>query len=120
MSYEEALEAAGAEIIAFEKFGSYQGDWWCLCKYENEIGWVTGSFGSCSGCDAFEQEFNCDDEMDSRYPKKLAEFGKNYLEPLLTQEQALKQASTNLDWDDGAKDMLQFIKTEWEEKTRRK
>jgi len=28
MSYDEALKAAGAEVLLYESFGSYQGDWW--------------------------------------------------------------------------------------------
>ena len=57
MSYQEALEAAGATVHAFEFFGSYQGDWWAKVTYNGETGWVHGSYGSCSGCDAFEAEF---------------------------------------------------------------
>lgn len=57
MSYEEALKAAGAEVHAYETFGSYQGDWWALVSYEGKHGFVHGYYGSCSGCDAFEAEF---------------------------------------------------------------
>jgi len=32
-SYKESLEAAGAEVLAFESFGSYQGDWVALVWY---------------------------------------------------------------------------------------
>ena len=50
MSYCQALEAAGAKILQFKSFGSYQGDWWAKVEYNGEIGWVAGSYGSCSGC----------------------------------------------------------------------
>ena len=32
MSYEQALEAAGVEVIEYVEFGSYQGDWLCLIR----------------------------------------------------------------------------------------
>lgn len=57
MSYKKCLELAGAEVIVFQYFGSYQGDWWAKVRYNGQMGWVNGSFGSCSACDAFEFEF---------------------------------------------------------------
>lgn len=67
MSYEEALQAAGAEVLEFEQFGSYQGDWWAKVRYKDELGWVQGSYGSCSGCDAFESEFGCAEDYCSEH-----------------------------------------------------
>ncbi len=113
MSYEEALVAAGAEILAFQQFGSYQGTWFALCKHNGKTGWVTGSYGSCSGCDAFESEFGYEDEDKPDYKDRLRDFGKGYLEPLLTQEQALNEASENIRWDDEAQHMVKFVKKEW-------
>jgi len=46
MSYQIALEAAGAKILAFKEFGSYQGDWWAKVTYKNEMGWIKGCYGS--------------------------------------------------------------------------
>ena len=130
MSYEQALEAAGAQVFVFEEFGSYQGDWWALVKYEGEMGWVNGSYGSCSGCDAFEGEFGfsgysggegfwdyetdqyrapTDDER-AAYQAKLADFGKTYLDGMMTQEQAENAASSNIEWDSDAPAMLEFIR----------
>lgn len=131
MSYQEALEAAGAQVLAFEEFGSYQGDWWALVKYEGETGWVNGSYGSCSGCDAFEGEFGYSngynggsgfwdyetdkyreptDEERKDYEARLADFGKTYLDGVMTQEQAEAAASANLQWDSDAPAMLDFIR----------
>jgi hypothetical protein len=56
-SYQAALEAAGAEVEEFKEFGSYQGDWWARVSFGGRRGWVTGSYSSYSGCDAFEAEF---------------------------------------------------------------
>lgn len=106
MGYSEALEAAGAKVIEYKEFGSYQGDWLAFVEYNGEKGIVEGSYGSCSGCDAFEAEFgwtNGPTEKDGKYyrtywheedneiPKeefdkinqeiqvKLADFGSSYL-----------------------------------------
>ena len=57
MSYELALEAAGAKVIDTHYAGSYQGTWGSVVEYEGKVGLVTGDYGSCSGCDAFESEF---------------------------------------------------------------
>ena len=42
MSYQKALEAAGAVVHRFEEFGSYQGDWWALVTHGDKTGWVNG------------------------------------------------------------------------------
>ena len=129
MSYETALKWAGAEVHCFECFGSYQGDWWAKVTYKGETGWVTGSYGSCSGCDAFESEFGygeggCDNphyspvescdackESAKVYAEKLAEFGKGYLDDLvMSQADAEKKAEENIEWDSDAEPMLKWIK----------
>ena len=67
MSYNEALEAAGAKVLEFATFGSWQGEWVALVEYKSEVGWVQGSFGSCSHCDSFEAEFGWHDEEEDDY-----------------------------------------------------
>lgn len=120
MSYLEAMEAAGAKVKAFEEFGSYQGDWWALVEYEGRRGWVTGSYGSCSGCDAFEAEFSwCDRETfndatgkyepNPEYPAKLAAFGRDYLQEIKSDQAAINEAARNLEWDCDAEPMVKFI-----------
>lgn len=109
MSYEQAMQAAGAEVILFEEFGSYQGDWFALVSYEGKKGWVHGSYGSCSGCDAFQCEFDWRDEEKEDYQDRLAAFGRGYLDEILTQEEALKEASKYIEWDADAIDMVNFL-----------
>lgn len=110
MGYQLALEKAGAKVLDFQEFGSYQGTWLAFVEYNGEKGIVEGSYGSCSSCDAFQAEFNyCgtpeisdgkfyksgrtwdeDDECTEEeykaaleaYDQRLVEFGKQYLEPL--------------------------------------
>jgi hypothetical protein len=126
--YKEALEAAGAEILCYETFGSYQGDWWTKVVYNGDTFWINGSYGSCSGCDAFESEFGyssdqgCEDHKYSPeddcaacntshklYLEKLALFGSSYLTDCLTQEEAEAKASEHLSWDMNAEEMVKFI-----------
>lgn len=114
MSYEKALKAAGAEVIDYREFGSYQGDWWALVEYQGKRAWAHGAFGSCSYCDAFQAEVGCDYEAED-YESKLAQFGASYLSDLWTQEAAEKEAAKYIEWDREARDMLDFIKSKREE-----
>ena len=131
MSYENALEAAGAEVELFKSFGSYQGEWWALVKYDGERGWVNGSYGSCSGCDAFEAEFGCYSDGErcdeheysydapasceaceaaaTAYKERLASFGRGYLDGLLGQEAAINSASQYIEWDSEAQEMVDWL-----------
>ena len=137
MGYSEALEAAGAKIIAFQEFGSYQGDWFAFVEYQGKRGWVQGSYGSCSGCDAFQSEFDygsnfgvdtttigCrehwykteDDCNDCKlaladYDKRLTEFGASYLDYIQSQDEAEANAAKNIDWDIDAAEELAFVKS---------
>jgi len=112
MGYKESLQAAGAKIVDFGYFGSWEGNWWALVMYEGRTGWIHDYFGSCSVCDAYEAEFGWDREdaetEEERF-KRLVEFGKTYLDDLMTQEQAEKRAGRDLDWDLDAEDMLEFV-----------
>lgn len=130
-SYEGAMRAAGAEILAFKEFGSYQGDWWAKVKFEDKLGWVHGSYGSCSGCDALQSEFDCgrgrceDHEYDwkpdpricpacteanSKFQAKYAAFGLGYLDGIMSQKRAEEVASENLGWDLNVVEVLDFFK----------
>ncbi len=131
MGYQEAMEAAGATILAFERFGSYQGSWWAKVEYEGKQFWIRGGFGSCSGCDAFYAEFgydegeHCDEhayysdapndckacaETREKYKEKLANFGRSYLTGNeYTQQEAEKSVSNSYDWDEKT-EQLKFIK----------
>lgn len=52
--YKLGLERLGYEIIAWEDFGCYQGDYAAIVKSGNNIGFVVIGYGSCSGCDALQ------------------------------------------------------------------
>lgn len=109
--YEKALTAAGVAVTDFEQFGSYQGDWWARVRFPNgETYFVTGSYGSCSGCDAFDAEFGWNDDEKPGYLHRLRDFGREYLTNCFTPEQAIQEASRNLEWDSGAQQMVDWIK----------
>jgi hypothetical protein len=131
MGYQETLEAAGATVHCFEQFGSYQGDWFAKVTVNGKTGWIHGYFGSCSVCDAFESEFDygsrdrcgeheyeredaatceaCKSAAES-YQTRLAAFGAKYLEDIMTQEEAEKEAGRNLEWDMDATAMLNYVR----------
>jgi len=128
MGYSEALEAAGCKVLNFEEFGSYQGTWLAFVKYNEETGIVEGSYGSCSGCDAFEGEFGLGDgpiESEGKYYKsyrtwdeseettkeeyeqlllkqkqKLADFGQTYLVGGLYGKEHYQNKLNNIKEDD--------------------
>lgn len=116
MSYKAALVAAGADVMAFEEFGSYQGDWWAAVMYRGEMGFVRGSYGSCSGCDSFQAEFTSAYEDTPGYNERLAKFGESYLDVLYTQEQAIKEAGRNSEWDSEADLMVAFVSVPLEQR----
>lgn len=109
--YEKALTAAGVKLLAFEQFGSYQGDWWAHVEFPNgESYFVNGSYGSCSGCDAFEAEFGWNDDKEPNYLHKLRDFGREYLSDCYTYEQALAKAAEHSSWDTEAETVINWIK----------
>ena len=103
-SYESALEAAGLKVLAFEMFGSYQGDWLARVKRGRKLGWIAGSFGSCSYCDALEAELGYE-----ATPEAIRAFGERYLDGFMDDAAALKYVSRNISWDLDAEDMVDFI-----------
>mgnify|MGYP006292009643 CR=1 FL=1 len=101
MSYQGALEAAGAVILEFKEFGSYQGDWYALVEYQGERGWVQGCYGSCTECDAFEGEFGdwYDKKDDADYHERLKSFGEGYLPPMRDVAGLLAEMDERGEWD---------------------
>ena len=111
MGYSSALHAAGCEVLEYEHTGSYQGDWYALVKLNGEIGVVTGSYGSCSYCDAFEAEFGYGEEDSANYQQRLADFGRSYLPPLPIDHEItqLEKQVADFDWGDYT-EALNYVK----------
>jgi hypothetical protein len=68
--YKELLEKRGHNILIWEDFGSYQGDYVALLDGSKGFGFVVIGYGSCSGCDALEAAesnwLNDDGDSESR------------------------------------------------------
>lgn len=112
MGYHEALIAAGANVKEFKMFGSYRGTWMALLNNKNI---VEGSYGSCSGCDAFEAEFSWSDrEDDPQYQQKLTAFGNHYLAGIETLDEIIAhyeyKVTQEYAWDDD-REILEWLKT---------
>ena len=56
-SYDIVAKARGQEVIWWEKFGGYQGEWVLIAKDKKNFYIYKDWYGSCSGCDSFEAEF---------------------------------------------------------------
>lgn len=117
MSYEEALSAAGVEVMEYVEFGSYQGDWLCLIRDNGELCVAEGCYGSCDYCDSFMSEFGYknEDESDEEYQERLADFGRGYLPAFTIDEMIAKLERTieEYSWGD-YEEMLEKVR-EWQE-----
>jgi hypothetical protein len=130
MGYKETMEMAGATVHSFREFGSYQGDWLAKVTWKGELGFVRGSYGSCSGCDAYQSE--CDGlghavgeegyhnpswgdcvegcEKCEQGKRTLAGFGRRYLNSMMPAKGIIKELEEGMEWD--------YDKTETLEKLR--
>ncbi len=116
MGYQQTLEANGVIVKHYKEFGSYQGTWISVLE---DGRFIEGSYGSCSGCDAFEAEFGYGDEPEindgkyylgnrswdegslstldqyeidkKTYEKRLKDFGKSYLDSAETKEEIISR-----------------------------
>lgn len=133
MSYKKALEAAGATILEFKEFGDYQGSWFAFVDYKSERGWVMGSYGSCTECDAYEAEFgdsewqgclehyyHVDDcefcvqqaaEHQEEFQKRLVSFGESYLSPVSTSAPILTTLDSAGEWDWESRDAAAWVRS---------
>jgi hypothetical protein len=119
MGYSYALRTAGADVVDFKTIGSYQGTWGAIVDFQGQRSLVTGYFGSCSVCDAYESQFGhmeddpVHDQDDDKYyadwtrqeeitketydviiergKKELADFGMSYLRHPMTKEDVIKR-----------------------------
>ena len=109
MSYQQALEAAGATIHAFEFFGSYQGEW--IAKI-GEDQYIMGWYGSCSGCDAFEAEFGVCNSDAPDFEERIADFGRGYTEgEPYTKNDLLELFKKQVEWDTNAQEVIDWLTT---------
>lgn len=111
MSYEQALEAAGARVLEYVSFGDWQGSWVALVEYQGQYGWVQGAFGSCDYCDAFQAEFDWDSDFACEdVQQRLAQFGRSYLDDLQSTEQVLRQYDADASWDSDSESAAAWVR----------
>jgi len=109
MGYKEALEETGAHVLEYETFGSYQGDWFAVVNYNNQIYLIRDSYGSCSGCDAFEAEMGYSSSDTPEYKQKLIAFGEGYLDTPADIDAELEKFNNNISWDESADEIVKFL-----------
>lgn len=132
MGYKEAIEIAGAKVIAYKKFGSYQGDWIAKIEIDGQIKYIHDYYGSCTVCDNFEAEFYSSDdhecENDIFYSPayfnqpfrdncqqcqtekhKLIEFGKKLIDKAISFEECIFKISENIEWDMEVEPMVNWL-----------
>lgn len=131
MSYLETFERAGAEILANQEFGDWQGTGLTKVNYKGKVGWIEYAYGSCSGCDAYEAELgycwdeacdahrysfdqDCDDcqVRAEDYRRAQVAFALPYLETLYSQDEieaAYAKRKTKYTWDGEAERMYDFV-----------
>lgn len=119
MGYAHALRTAGAEVIDFKEIGSYQGTWGAIVNFQGQRSLVTGAYGSCSGCDAYQSQFGWSDddpyydqetdkyytdrwmsveitkekaeEISQKYRQDLIDFGMSYLRHPMTKDDVIQR-----------------------------
>lgn len=117
MSYQQALQAAGANVIGIHYAGSYQGTWGAVVEYQGKKGLVTGNYGSCSMCDAFQAEFEqlmWGSDVIS-YDSETGEYTKDYGDVVCTKEEYDAQEAENQQkLSDFGKRYLHVIQDKWD------
>lgn len=107
--YEWAMEMAGAKVMAYKSFGSYQGDWFAKVEYKDKTYWIKGGYGSCPGCDAWNAECDYKEKTLKQWKTFCTKFAKPYLNDPLTFEEVMKHATENLDWDTEAIEIVKWL-----------
>jgi hypothetical protein len=119
---------AGAVVHCERTFGDYQGEWVAKVTWKGRTGWVMGSYGTCCGCDAFKDafmssgntgdngEYHCISKLVKGYEKckklkaKMAAFGKEYLDSIMTQKEA-EAAAVNGTYGEPVSEITEYLRT---------
>lgn len=124
-SYEDILHRIYDEVLFYNEYGSYQGDWLAKVKKGDEEFWLWGWYGSCSGCDWFQAEadypWSCDfEDTDFDYffekvkeetKRLIKSFVDDYEADKFTKEELIAHLEKSLkEWDDGQREMLEDVK----------
>jgi hypothetical protein len=123
--YSGALEAAGCTVHECRYFGDYQGEWIAdVTLPDGRRGFIRGSYGSCSGCDAFEAEIESDyhqwkehDGVDFKEgcakceasKVKLAEFGRGYFSDFASIDELAEHLLGDQWWIGDDREVVEWI-----------
>ena len=106
--YEDVLSRLYDKVYCYKEFGSYQGDWLAKVKKGNDVFWLLGYYGSCSGCDWFQAEAdypwllkcgtfeNAKKMLQKETDRILKEFQDNYEADKFTQDEIEKHYESEL------------------------
>ena len=86
----------GQDVLLFQQFGSYQGEWMMLARTADTFYVYKDSYGSCSGCDSYEAAgFGWrDDGISMDAARKFAEDYKPFIEiPRATMRNLVKNGT---------------------------
>lgn len=72
--------ANGEDVVLYQQFGSYHGEWLMLSKGANEYKVYKDWYGSCSGCDSYEATFDYTNKPTLSKAKEFAEGYKSFIE----------------------------------------
>lgn len=77
--YEVVAFARGQDVVLYQEFGSYQGEWLLMARDPEQYYVYKGYYGSCSGCDSFEAWRGYDDDsMSLDRCKEFVNGGQDY------------------------------------------
>lgn len=77
MGYPMVAGIRGQEVLLYQQFGSYQGEWMMLARDPETFFIYKDYYGSCSGCDSYEANFSWG-ESEGVLREKAWEFAKDY------------------------------------------
>jgi len=116
--YDDLLRFGGAKVLAYEAFGSYQGDWIAKVRIKFRVKWIHGGFGSCSGCDAIQSEtehcshhweqFKNDCDKCQECVQGLKRLAAEYIAEATTFDDVFKEISKH-DWDSETPKMVKWM-----------
>jgi hypothetical protein len=89
MGYIQAFKAAGAKVLASDCFGDYSGEGIVYVEVNGVRGYIIYGYGSCDYCDLFQSYGSKNRSWgEPLTAEQLAEFGKEYVEGMITYEKA--------------------------------
>ena len=103
MGYAYALRTAGATIIEYKETGSYQGTWGAVVDFNGQRSLVTGYYGSCSHCDAYQSQFERYSNDEPVFDEETGKYYSNWYK-----EQEITKEAYDADQEDQKQALIDF------------